>query len=55
MTVRWLDSITDSMDMNVSKLWETVKEKLQSVGLQRQTQLRGRTTTSVVSRGRTLC
>ena len=25
--VRWLDSITDSMDMNSSKFWETVKEK----------------------------
>ena len=22
----WLDSITDSMDMNLSKLWETVRE-----------------------------
>jgi len=25
--MRWLDSITDSMDMNLSKLQETVKER----------------------------
>ena len=25
--VRWLDSITDSMDMNVSKLQEIVKDR----------------------------
>ena len=24
---KWLDSITDSMDMNVSKLWEAVKDR----------------------------
>ena len=25
--MRWLDSITDLMDMNLSKLWETVKNR----------------------------
>ena len=25
--MKWIDSITDSMDMNLSKLWETVKDR----------------------------
>ena len=41
--MEWLDNTTDSMDMNLSKRWDIVKDRgacsLQSMGLQSQRQL----------------
>ena len=50
--MRWLDSISDSMDMNLSKLWEMVKDReaycpTVHVVAKSQTQLRDWTTTTL--------
>ena len=51
-TIRWLDSITDSVDMNLSKLWKIVKDRENWHAVvhrvtKNETQLRNQTTTTV--------
>ena len=44
--LRWLDVITDSIDMNLSKLWETVKDRVAWCAVVQRSQRVGHNSTS---------